>query len=468
MGRALHIAQLLVFLLAVTNVVACGGSAGTPFESPQAPNPGPVQNLLPLRSSGIEKIQHVVIVVQENRSFDNLFQGFPEADTRSYGYDSYGRKIKLKPIDLGILWDVDHEYASFMDACNGTGSYPGTDCRMNGFNKEMVYCGTGSYPPCPIRHPQYAYVPQSETKPYFDMASQYVLADRMFTSNFDASSFVAHQYLIAAQSNAAVNYPDSNDWGCEGGPSDTIQTLTQQRTIHFGYRDRVCFKNYRTLGDELDDAGLSWRYYTAKLPRGSGDWWSAYSAVRHIYYGPDWKKDVISPQTRFFGDIQKGDLPVVTWITPSCPNSDHAGCTTNNGGPSWVASIVNAIGESKYWNSTAIFVTWDDYGGWYDHVPPKMLDYDGLGFRVPLLVISPYAKKGHVSHVHYELSSILRFVEDRFGLPTLSASDARATDPADDCCNFDQPPREFQKIASPLSEEYFLHQALDPRPPDNE
>ena len=113
----------------------------------------------------------MVIVVQENRSFDNLFQGFPEADTRSYGYDSYGRKIKLKPIDLGILWDVDHEYASFMDACNGTGSYPGTDCRMNGFNKEMVYCGTGSYPPCPIRHPQYAYVPQSETKPYFDTVS---------------------------------------------------------------------------------------------------------------------------------------------------------------------------------------------------------------------------------------------------------------------------------------------------------
>jgi phospholipase C len=112
-------------------------------------------------------------------------------------------------------------------------------------------------------------------------------------------------------------------------------------------------------------------------------------------------------------------------------------------------------------------VTWDDYGGWYDHVPPKMLDYDGLGFRVPLLVISPYAKQGYVSHVHYELASLLRFIEDRFELPALSVSDARAASPEKDCFDFNQVPRKFKPIATLHGEDYFLHQPADLRPPDS-
>ena len=233
---------------------------------------------LALQRRGILKIQHVVIVIQENRSFDNLFQGFPGADTQSYGYISNGKRVKLGVIRFETHWDVDHSSTAFFAACNGKGSYPGTRCQMNGFDKEYVSCGHLSYPPCPIKHPQYAYVPPVETKPYFDMAKQYVLADRMFSSNFDGSSFVAHQYLIAAQSSSAVNYPNSPEWGCEGGPNDTIQTLTQQRKIYYGHRIRVCLDN-ETLGDELDAAGLSWRYYTAATPHGDGAFWSAYSAI---------------------------------------------------------------------------------------------------------------------------------------------------------------------------------------------
>ncbi len=88
-----------------------------------------------------------------------------------------------------------------------------------------------------------------------------------------------------------------------------------------------------------------------------------------------------------------------------------------------MASLVNAIGQSKYWNNTAIFIFWDDYGGWYDPEPPAYIDYDGLGIRVPMVIVSAYAKKGYVSHVHYEHGSILKFVEDQFGLGRLSASD---------------------------------------------
>src|SRR5581483_4909003 len=163
--------------------------------------------------SGIgSKIKHVVIVVQENRSLNNLFMGFPGARTAKYGYDSYGKRIRLKPIGLETDWDIDHSASGMFAACNGTGSIPGTNCRMNGFNNEYAGC----LPQCPIKHPQYAYVPYSETKPYFDIAKQYVLADEMYASNFDASSFVSHQYIISGQALSSVNYP-YGPWGCPGG-----------------------------------------------------------------------------------------------------------------------------------------------------------------------------------------------------------------------------------------------------------
>lgn len=416
-----------------------------------------------LRSSVGGKIQHVVIIVQENRSFDNLFYGFPGADTRSYGYTSTGQKVSLSPVGLETTWDLDHSSGSFFAACNGQGKIPGTKCRMDGFDKEWAGCGHPFYPPCPDMYPQYSYVPQTETAPYFAMGKQYVLADRMFASNFDASSFISHQYIIAGQASSAVDYPDSV-WGCDGGPNDKITTVTKSPPRQFGPRIRVCFDN-QTLGDELDAAGLSWGFYTAAL-NGDGNLWSAYQAIKHIRYGPDWKSDVISPQSKFIQDAVS-NLRTVSWVTPTCENSDHAGCGSNTG-PAWVTSLVNAVGESKYWKSTAIFVMWDDYGGWYDHVAPKYLDDDGLGMRIPLLIISPYAKKGYVSHVRYEHGSILRFIEDQFGLPRLTASDSRANSPAADCFDFSQVPRKFTPIKASLDANFFLHQPLDRRPPDNE
>ena len=216
----------------------------------------------------------------------------------------------------------------------------------------------------------------------------------------------------------------------------------------------------------MDAAGISWRYYTSGIYK-DGNLWNAFQAISHIRYGKDWKANVVNPQTRFFRDVKNGVLPAVSWVTPTCGNSDHAGCFASHG-PAWVASLVNAIGKSQYWNSTAIFVMWDDYGGWYDHVPPALVDYDGLGIRVPLLVISPYAKQGYVSHVQYEHGSILKFVEDRFGLPRLSASDARATSPESDCFDFSQPPRTFVPIRSALNQAYFETEPLDRRPPDTQ
>ncbi|MBV9232961.1 MAG: hypothetical protein JO030_02870, partial [Candidatus Eremiobacteraeota bacterium] len=243
------------------------------------------------------KIKHVIIIVQENRSLNNLFMGYPGATTTKYGYDSRGKKVALKPIALETKWDLAHNAAGVIAACNGDGSIPGTNCRMNGFDKDkVVLCGGPSQPKCPKDHPQYAYVPYSESEPYFDMAKNYVLADEMYSSDFDASSFVSHQYIIAAQAKSSIDYPIVPlQWGCPGGPHDTITMVSKNRDFPHG-KEVACW-DVPTLGDELDGAGLPWAFYTSPV-NGDGGVWSAYQAIKHIYQGPDWTKDVITPQTQ--------------------------------------------------------------------------------------------------------------------------------------------------------------------------
>jgi phospholipase C len=397
---------------------------------------------VPHRRALASPIQHVVFIIQENRSFDNLFQGYPGANTASSGEDSTGKTIQLVPIPFEVSYDIDHDFNTFLDAYNNG--------KMNGFNLEPVGGQHGKYP-------QYGYVPHPETKLYFEMAHQYVLADEMFPSHLDAS-YISHQYAIAGQANRAVNFP-SEYFGCNGQRANTIQTLTAKRT--FGPTEPVC-QDYLTLGDELDAAGLSWRYYTYS----NVDWiWDPYASVKHIFDGPDWA-NVIAPETQVIGDIHAGSLANVVWVTPSDQNSDHSG-SGSAGGPDWVAGIVNAVGTSKYWDSTAIFVMWDEWGGWYDHVVPPRLDYDGLGIRVPLLAISPFAKRGHVSHVQYETGSVLRFVENQFGLSQLSASDTRANDPAVDCFDFSAKPRPFKPFKTNLQTSDFVRlDRIDRSTPD--
>jgi phospholipase C len=401
-----------------------------------------------LSSTGAGKIDHVIYIVQENRSFDNLFQGYPGADTVASGKDSFGKTIELKPVSLAAYYIIDHSARAMFTACNGTAKLPGTHCRMNGFNLEDAANG-----PKRIAHPMYVYVPHNESKPYFDMAREWVLADKMFQSQLD-ESFVAHQYVIAAQAESSVDLPLAQ-WGCEGGSGDAVATITPDRKP--GGYIRPCY-DYQTLADELNRAGLSWRFYAGTYgfrSNGDGGEWSAYQAVRHIYYSRYWRRNVITPNWKFITDVRAGKLASFTWITPVCDASDHVNCPGGYG-PSWVAALVNTVGKSKFWNSTAIFVQWDDWGGLYDHVPPPYKDYDGLGFRVPLLVISPYAKPDYVSHVQYETASALRFAEDLFGLGQLAAADKRATSPAADCFDFTAKPRAFQKIDAPLPPRFFM------------
>ena len=403
------------------------------------------------------KIQHIVVVVQENRSFDNLFQGFPGANTVPSGLNSKGKTIPLKPIGFEIEYEIDHFLKDFLLACDGSGSVAGTNCKMDGFDRETAY--GRDVPPSP----QYGYVPHYETKLYFEMAKQYVLADDMFTSHVDAS-FVSHQYLIAGQAGGAVDIP-SYTWGCGGGKTDQVGTLGPNRTL--GPTERPCF-DYPTLGDELDAKGLPWRYY-ATGPDSAGFGWSAFQAVKHILRGPDWTQDVRSPPGHFLSDVARGHLAAVTWVTPTARNSDHPSPWTRAvHGPEWVANVVNAVGQSKFWDSTVIFVMWDEWGGWYDHVAPPYVDNDGLGLRVPLMVISPYARKGRVSHVQYEHGSILKYIEDTFGLARLAASDTRANSPAPDCLDMKRAPRPFVPFKTSMRPRDFIDEPSDPAPVDDE
>jgi phospholipase C len=388
----------------VLALFGCGGGG--------ASAPIPTGNLT-VRKQASDVIKHVVVIVQENRSFDNLFQGFPGADTVASGTASDGTTIPLRPMSMAYGIDPNHGYADFVGSLDGG--------KMDGFDH------VGGFP----RSEQkvaYAYVPRSEAQPYFDLASAYSLADRMFQSN-NSNSYVSHQYLIAAQSANAVNVPSALPWGCDAPAGATVPML-QNGTVVPG-AGTPCF-DYQTIGDSLDTANVSWAYYAPSVTGTdpAGQLWTPYDAVRHIRYGPDWTQDQIAPETAILNDITNGTLRSVSIVTPDAYNSDHARFPSTTG-PMWVQSIVSAIGSSPYWKDTAIFVTWDDWGGWYDHVVPPYIDQNGAGFRVPLIAISPYAKHGYVSHVQFETASITRYIEDVFALRSLGQRDATATAPHD-------------------------------------
>ncbi len=397
-------------------------------------------------------IKHVVFIIQENRSFNNLFMGFPGATTQSYGYDTKGDKISLQAVDLPTSWDIEHSSRAFFAACDGQGKLPGTSCKMDGWDNEKIE------PPQGPPNAPYSYVARDQIAPYWTMAQQYVLSDQAFASNLDAS-FVSHQYVVGAFAAHTVNGPNGA-WGCEGGKTDTVPVLTRKRTI--AKKQIVACFDFPTIATEADTAGVSWRFYAGDIS-GDGGIWSSYQADKRVFNGPDWSADVINPPSQFLSDVANGTLANITWITPTYGNSDHAGSQAS-GGPAWVASLVDSVGKSKFWKSTAIFVLWDDWGGWFDPVAPIFEDYDGLGFRVPLIILSPYAEKGTVTHTQYETSSALRFIEDDFGLAPMAKSDTRANDPANDpvIFNFKQKPRKFKNIAGSKPQWYWRQRENSP------
>jgi phospholipase C len=321
---------------------------------------------------------------------------------------------------------------------------------MNGFDLER----TNSHQCNQSGDCAYAYVPRAEAQPYFDMATQYGFGDAMFQTN-EGPSFPAHQEIISGTASAGPQYPDRQvaenglakglfgQDGCDSPRRVRVETIAMT-PLGSPEGDRVfpCFER-PVLADLLDAAGVSWRYYQHE--RGQG-LWNAYDAIRHIRYGRD-HQFIVAPSQQLLADIKNNQLAGVSWVMPDAKHSDHSG-TKSAAGPSWVAAVVNAVGTSPYWDTTAIVITWDDWGGWYDHVAPPVRNNYELGFRVPLIVVSPYAKKRFVSHTQYEFGSILKFAEETFETGSLGTTDATSNG-LDDFFDFHQAPRRFKVIKAP-------------------
>jgi phospholipase C len=355
-----------------------------------------------------------------------------------------GTEVTLQPVALEQGTDLDHSHSGWWkDWDNGA---------MDNFGHEVYL----SNPNLAL-----AYVPQSETVPYWTLAQRYTLGDRMFQSN-TGPSFVAHQYMIAGQSADADENPTQAPWGCASASTNTVALIGPNGTDLAGVYP--CF-DYQTMADLLDAKGVTWRYY-APTQGVVGFGWSAFQAIQHIRFGPDWTNDVISPNTQVLTDIANGQLAQMTWIVPAGTYSDHAYSGGTAEGPDWVASITNAIGASPFWDSTVIFITWDDWGGWYDHVPPPQLDNMGLGFRVPLIVVSPYAKTGYVSHTTHEFSSFLKYTEEVFALPSLGTRDVNADD-LSDCFDYTQTPQPYTQIPVTFDANYFINNPDSAAPDDD-
>jgi phospholipase C len=404
-------------------------------------------------------IKHIVVIVQENRSFVNLFAGWPGADAPTFGYykDAKGKRnrIKLQPITF-VKKDLTH---------NWTEAIAGWDNgKMDGFENNQINGRepAGTFP--------YSYLKHTVIEPYRTMASQYVLVDHMFPAMF-GPSFTAHLDLVASTTNitndlAIVDLPNASPWGCDAPAGTTTSLVNTKRVILHGKGPFPCFSRFRTMADSFDAAGVSWKYYAPNILKGPA--WSAFDAIKNVRYGPDWAK-VVSPQTQVLADAAGGNLPSFTWVTPDARDSDHPGQGSDTG-PSWVASVVNAIGQGPDWNSTAIVLLWDDWGGWYDDAPPPQLDFKGLGIRVGCLIISPYTKAGTITHTQYEFGSILKFAEQTFNLPPLGSAAAGYTDGRAaslvDSFDFTQAPRPFVKIPAKYPASYFLTQPQSMKVPD--
>lgn len=481
-----------LFLFALSLCAGCGGGQSSVI-------PGAARVLARVHGpSASQKLSHVIVLIQENRSFENLFAGYPNANApmsgcalprsnavrRSIarrhfrgatgsGCPSGDVSVPLQQTTFQKNHDLRHDWRSaHTDYDNGN---------MDGFSQ---WGPPGYY--------AYSYIEQSQVEPYWSMAQQYVLGDNMFSTEF-GGSFTGHLNLIAGTDDltppnkAEVDFPSKAPDDCDANRGTKSSYVTDQGVVKHFAGPFPCFYQFNTIAQVLDGASVPWKIYASKVL--DGGFWEPFEEIAYVRCatwkvpisgpqdcygaGQDWQTNVIAPQSQVLSDAANGNLASVNWVIPSKPDSDHPTYHSDQG-PSWVASVVNAIGESSYWSNSAIIVVWDDWGGFYDNAAPPQLDYRGLGIRVPFLVISPYAKQGYVSHVQYEDGSILRFIEEVYGLPAGSIgptskgyTDGRANS-LDDAFDFTQSPRPFYPIGSKYPIGHFLHEPPSYGPVDTE
>jgi phospholipase C len=375
----------------------------------------------------IHKIEHVVMIMQENRSFDHYFGTYPGADgiPMKNGHPS----VCVPDPSAGICWRPYHDPRNR----NGGGPHGAGNSkrdinggRMDGFIEEARHaphrCKNRNDPVC---SPASAldvmgYHDDREIPNYWEYAREFVLQDRMFASA-SSWSLPVHLFMVSGWSArcAHANKPFS----CRNalvGPAGPRNVLSGGRKPHFAWTD---------LTHLLHRAHVSWRYYLFKgrEPDCAQDEALSCDARKQRPETPSiWNPlpffdtvkrnrqlDNVQSISRFYRAANEGKLPAVSWVIPNDRVSEHPPSKVS-AGQAYVTSVVNAIMRSPDWSSTAILLSWDDWGGYYDHVVPPQIDRNGYGIRVPGLVISPYAKRGYIDHQTLSSDAYMKFIEDVF------------------------------------------------------
>jgi phospholipase C len=399
------------------------------------------------------KIQHIIFIVQENHSFDNYFGTYPGANGFPPGLAvplNPGQKDSgsVAPYHLDVaqpIWIVGDELPPGVSDPDdlGTLSDTGSQSPFPFYNESIVGDLNHSWE---VAHAAYdngkmdgfiaaekrtltmGYYDRNDIPYYWDYADHFALDDNFFSSLM-GPSFPNHLYIASGTNGPVTNI---NPYfilqgGVVNNPPPNFIWNTMSLT-------------WSTLAQELSGANQSWVWYDGKVNPITPDIWNVLPLFSYFQTHPAQLKQHVK-NTRFFvSDIQTGSLPAVAWIIPGAwrPPTWPAACSNSatsehpparsDCGMDYVAYLVNQVMQSKYWQSTAIVITWDDYGGFYDHVPPPQIDAYGEGFRVPTLVVSPWAKPHFIDHTEYEFASLLRMAEVNFNLPTLGTRDAKSND----------------------------------------
>ncbi len=415
----------------VTSLVAPCGSSGASSGPIERVRGGPTGTYVV--APGIHKIKHVIIVMQENRSFDSYFGTFPGADGIAM---SNGVPTVCTPNPAGGCTRPYHDTADV----NGGGPHGEPNAvadvnggKMDGFIKERAAshrrCRNPNNPACVlgVTPDVMGYHTAAEIPNYWTYAKDFVLDDHMFEP-VKSWSLPDHLYLVSAWSaKCKTRSPSScvNDvvgpYGVNRFGRAVDQELTTGKTaIDLAWTDVTWL---------LYVHHVSWAYYvqTGTQPDCANDAAVTCAPVLQSYRTPgiwnplplfgdvqrDHQLHNVEPLHSYFAAAKAGQLPAVSWVTPSGPNSEHPPGSVHQG-QAYVTSIINAAMKSSEWDSTAIFLSWDDWGGFYDNAVPPTVDINGYGLRVPSIVISPYARAGYIDHQTLSSDAYLKFIEDDF------------------------------------------------------
>ena len=417
----------------------------------------------PAGTNDLAKINHIIVIFQENWSFDSLYPSFPGADGLSNAgaaipqIDKSGQPITLvpQPLNAGVpdnrfptnLPVGPYDLTKYVAADQTTGDL------AVGFYREQLQIDNGVLEPSRGSMDRYiawsdngglvfSYI-DSTSLPEGLLAQQYVMCDKWFHSAY-GGSFLNHHFLIAAAAPTWANAPanllaNTNLASFKDGAAtadgyivNTLYTVNTPHPTNVVPSQLLPSQTNVTVGDRLSEKGISWKWYSggwSNAVTGNPDRLFQYHHQPFAYYanyadGTAAKAEHLQDELVFLADLTNGTLPAVSFIKPLGQDNEHPGYANEIQGQQHVASLVSAVQASPYWQDAAIIVTYDEHGGRWDHVAPPMIDRWGLGTRVPAIIVSPFAKPHYVDHTQYETVSILKFIERRFGLAPLSARDA--------------------------------------------